>query len=131
MARTKTPRTLGGKIDALFRLREQKTELAGKIRAIEKEFDIMQEQVMMALDSADTRLAEGRSATASITEETQPSVQDWDTLHPWISKNKAQYLYYRRLNAAAFRELLESRRGRKIPGVDAISVRKLHLRKIS
>ena len=122
------PKTLGARIDLLRKIRDEKRTLSEQLKAVDKRYAEIEALVMTSLDQADVRLGEGRSAVASITETIQPQVDDWDAIHKWIKTNSAQYLYYRRINAVPFRELLESRRGRKIPGLSSVTVRKLNLR---
>ncbi|WP_335989564.1 hypothetical protein [Pseudoalteromonas sp. CH_XMU1449-3] len=63
----------------------------------------------------------------SMSEETQPSVQDWDALYEYIKENDAFYFLQRKVNGAPYRELLST--GESLAGVAPVKVRKLSVRK--
>jgi len=65
--------------------------------------------------------------SVSMTEETQPSVTDWEALYEYIKDNDAFYFLQRKINAAPFRELLST--GESLVGVSPIQVRKISVRK--
>lgn len=122
--------TLGASIDSLQKQRE-------KVRKLSKELDTLKEalkadeaKVMEMLQEQGMDKATGKLATVSISESQVPSVQDWDAFYKFIGRNKAWYLLQRRTNAAPYRELLETRRGRKIPGVETVTKHTLNLRSL-
>ena len=127
MARTAT---LGKQIDSLFALREKISKAQAAVDELKSQKMKLEDRIMSELDGQDTIKATGSKATASISELEVPSVEDWEALYKFISRNKAWYLLQRRTNPAPYRELMEQRRGKKIPGVTTVLQRKLNLRKL-
>ena len=64
-----------------------------------------------------------------MSEQVVPSVTDWDEVYKYIKDNDAFYLLQRRMNAAPYRELLGTEE--QVPGVEALTVKKLGLLKKS
>lgn len=103
-------------------------DLEKKISGLRTEKDKYEEMLMAELDAQGVRSVSGHQATASISENLVPSVTDWDAFHAWIRRNNAFYLLQRRANAVPYRELLESRRNKPLPGVTTVTLRTLNLR---
>ena len=120
--------TQGQLIDKLYELREQIRELDRQSQALKDEKSAIEDTLLKELDAQGVQSVSGRKATASISENLVPSVEDWDSFHAFIRKNNAFYLLQRRANPAPYRELMEQRRGRKIPGVTTVTLRTLNLR---
>ncbi len=120
---------IGTKIDTLFGLREKKRKLSAKLKDIEADMKPLEAEIMAALDAENTIKTSSRTATVSISEAEVPSATDWDAFNKYVRRNNYFHLYQRRVSATAFRELLESRRGKAIPGIESVNIRKLNLRK--
>jgi hypothetical protein len=125
--------TLGSMIDNLNDLREQKRDLAAKIKVIEAAFDTLQAQIIERLDKEETRKGEGKKASASITEvivgqfdPDDPAARD--KLHAYIKKTGYWQLLENRISATAFREILELKG--KVPGLVPFTKRNLNLRSL-
>jgi len=121
--------TIGTQIDVLFQTREE-------IRALNKQIDELKNRkaeiegsLMDALDAQGIDKSSGAVATASISSTVVPQVEDWDKFYRFIQRNKAMYLLERRPAAAPYRELLEQRQGRVVPGVVSFAKRTINLRK--
>ena len=120
--------TQGQLIDQLFELRERIRELDRQSQALKDEKQILEDTLLKDLDAQGVQSVSGRKATASISENIVPSIEDWDSFHAFIRRNNAFYLLQRRANAAPYRELMEQRHGKKIPGVTSVTLRTLNLR---
>ncbi len=121
--------SIGHKIDTLFALREKKRAINTKLKDLETEMSPLEAEIMSALDAEGTIKTSSRTATVSISEQEVPSASDWEKFNKYVRRNNYFHLYQRRVSATAFRELLESRRGKAIPGIESVTVRKLNLRK--
>lgn len=119
--------SLGSKIDKVFKLREEIRSDEAKINAKKEKLEALKADLIQTMDDQGIESSRGTSATVSITESIQPAVKDWDKFYPWLYKNKAGYLMFKRLSAPAYRELLESRNGRAIPGVESFNQKKLNI----
>jgi predicted metal-binding protein len=74
--------------------------------------------------------ARGKLASVGINESIVPTVEDWDEFYRFIHRNKGYHLLERRAAAGAYRELLEQRKGKPVPGVVPFKKRTLSLRTV-
>lgn len=118
---------VGTLIKKLHAKREALRTLAQKQKKLEEERDDIAERLIAAMDAQGLTKSGGGPATASISESVVPQVEDWDRFHAFIGKTKRYYLLERRPAVVAYRELLELRKGRKIPGVSSFTKRTVRL----
>ncbi|HQJ52284.1 MAG TPA: hypothetical protein PKW05_10965 [Anaerolineae bacterium] len=121
--------TLGSTIDEMWALREKKRVAEEAVKKIEVDIAIQEEILLARMDKEDTNKAEGKKASASITNAVVANVQDWGAFHEYIRKNKFFHLLQRRVSDPAYRELLDL--GKKVPGVEPFTKRKLNLRSLN
>lgn len=117
MPRAKKDPSIGSLIDEIYQMRE---EIRIEQKAVDNKKIVMEEkklELIKALRSQNVEGSKGKTATATITTERVPVVEDWERFYNWMYKNKAAHLMFRRLTSTAYREMLESRKGRLIPGV--------------
>lgn len=119
--------TLGTKIDKLFNLREEIRADKKKLELKEDKLNALKSEVIDALHQEGLESSRGRTATVSISTSQEPSVADWDKFYTWMYRNKAAHMMYRRLNPKIFRETLELRKNRAIPGVETYDNVKLNI----
>ena len=81
------------------------------------------------MESAGVDKFSGKLGTVSISTNVVANVEDWDALYPYIAKNKLWHLLQRRVSDPAYRELLDA--GKKVPGVQPFSKKRLNLRAAS
>lgn len=120
--------SLGSLIDEYFDLREKKREIEKEVKEVSAQMDDLEARIINQLDADEVTLSRGRRASASISEEEVPDVEDWDAVHEYIMSNDALYLLNRKLTTAAWRELKDS--GTLIPGTRPFTRRKLSVRKV-
>lgn len=120
--------SIGGYIDLLFALREQKRDLESQIKEIDECVKDHEASLEAAMQEAGLDKATGSKATVSFTSTVVADVTDWDTFWLYVAKNKFFHLIQRRVSDPAYRELLEA--GRKVPGVQPFPKRKLNLRSL-
>lgn len=121
--------TVGGLIDELFLLREQRRKLTETDKQLRQQYTELESRLIAALDQQDTTQARGRSATATLNEEELATVTDWSRVHEFIRSQNAFYLLQRRINSAPWRELT-AERGEPIPGTSVFKKRSIALRRI-
>lgn len=125
-------KALGQQIDKLFKLREKITSEQKKVDALKEQRNELEQSIITQMkESGDLEQARSNKATATRTIQVVPHVKDWQKLYRYIIRNKALHLFERRIASAAYRELMESRKGRKLPGVESFSKETLSLRKRS
>lgn len=125
---TKTPTTLlkGTTVDKLVGLRNKKRDLEASVKSLEGQIEELQSQLLEEMESAGVDKFSGKLGTVSISTNVVANVEDWDALYPYIAKNKLWQLLQRRVSDPAYRELLDA--GKKIPGVQPFSKKRLNLR---
>lgn len=121
-------KTIGAKIDALHKMREERRLLEEQATNIKKEADLLEAELMAQMQKEGVTKSSGTRATVSISETVQPSVEDWNVFHEYIRKTKSFHLLQRRPAALACRELFDTKG--KIPGVVPVLERSLNLRSI-
>lgn len=126
VARKLVPVQIGPTIDALDNLRENKRKLQAEIDIIEGEYRELEEALMDKLEAEGSDKGSGKHASASITRSVVGNVTDWDKLNAYVKKTGYFHLYQKRLSDPAVRELFEQ--GKKIPGCEPFTKRRLNLR---
>lgn len=123
--------SLGKKIDKLQTMYEKYKALEAQVNELKNEYKDLEQEIQVTLLENGVTKASGTKATVSISKNEVPSVEDWDSFYAFIRRNNAFYLLQRRANAAPYRELLEKRRGKKIPGVSTVETVSLNRRVLS
>jgi predicted RNase H-like nuclease (RuvC/YqgF family) len=118
--------TIGSRIDQLFTLREKRRELEKKVDENKKQAELLELELMELMDKEGIEKSSGKNASVSITENTKPNVENWDTFYQYIHRTKAYFLLERRPSVTACRELFETKG--KIPGVVPFVKRSINLR---
>lgn len=125
------PTTLlkGTTVDKLVGLRNKKRDLEASVKSLEGQIEELQSQLLEEMESAGVDKFSGKLGTVSISTNVVANVEDWDALYPYIAKNKLWHLLQRRVSDPAYRELLDA--GKKVPGVQPFSKKRLNLRAAS
>ena len=124
-AKTRPP-ALGSMIDKIWAVREEKRRLEEQAKEASERISELEAQLFEQLEAQGLDKATGSKASVSITTSVVADVQDWDAVWPYIAKTKAWHLVQRRLSDPAYRELLDM--GKKVPGVQPFTKRKLNVR---
>lgn len=120
--------TLSDLITRMWELREERRAIAERDKELSREISEIEPQIIALMDEQGvTRTANDRASVA-ISEDTFPSVQDWDAFYEFIVSTNQPYLQERRPSVSAFRESLAA--GINWPGVEAFTKRKINLRTI-
>lgn len=128
MASAKKTKALDTMIDGIFDIRNEIKALNKTVDGLKAQKEEMELKLMDMMDAVGTDQSRSSVATATITETVVPQVTDWDAFWKYIMRNKATYLVERRAAAVAFRETLEQRKGRPIPGVSSFTKRSVGIR---
>ena len=125
----KQPQSFGSMIDEMYGLRNQKQDYESKAKKIKEQMDVLEIAIINRLDIDETTMSRGKTASAILTEQQIPKVEDWDAFYQYIQENEAFHLLQRRVSTAAARETLEA--GETIAGVGTFTKRAISLRKIT
>lgn len=120
--------SIGGLIDKLFEIREQTRALNKQAEELKVQKDDYEARLLAALDAQGVTQSRGEVATATVSEAEVPQVEDWDKFYAFIARNKAFYMLERRPAAGPYREAMQLRKGRAIPGVKSFTKRTISLR---
>lgn len=123
------PETVGGLIDELFLLREQRRRLAETDKDLQAQYAELEARLIAALDLQETTQARSRKATATLSEEDYASVTDWPAVYDYIRQTESWFLLHKRISNASWKELTELS-GQPVPGTQAYRKRSIALRRI-
>jgi len=119
---------LGTYINELSEIRQERKELESQVSDLVKRYNELKALVIEELDRIGLDKASGDLASVSISETEVPTVKDWTKLMRFIKRENALYLFERRLSKSGWQELVETRKGRSLPGVESYIKRDLNLR---
>ena len=122
---------LGELIDEMYQIREERSDLSAQDKELKSKYDELSDEITAQLQRQDIDGARGELASVSLSETDVPAVKDWNKLTPWIKKNDAMHLFERRISKSSWVELLNLRKGRPIPGIEAFTKIGLNLSKRS
>lgn len=129
VASLKKPKlTIGGLIDQMSALREERRRLDAQSAELQKASDVLETQLIELMDAEGTTKSTGHVASASIAETIEFNAQDWDSFMAYVAKTKQFHLVQRRVSAPSVRELFESKG--KVPGLEPYTKRKISLRNL-
>ncbi|WP_109092194.1 hypothetical protein [Aggregatibacter kilianii] len=122
------PQTLETLITEYQHIRAQRQELSKTDKALKEQLDEIELQLMVALDKTGLDNATVRGVGQVIkSQEIVPNITDWDDFNAFARDNDMLYLFQRRLNATAYRELLAQ--GVEVRGLEPTTVAKITVRK--
>lgn len=119
--------SLGLQIDAIYKLREKLREIQEREKEQLQLIAAAEEVLIATMDKEGVAKSTGKLATVSIADSVVIQTEDWDSFFAYVMKNKASHLVEKRPAQAAVRELFEL--GKKVPGVQPFTKRKLSIRK--
>lgn len=110
-------RNIGKMIDKLYELKlEHDKTLAAAGKAKDK-YDTLRDQVQEELKRQDLDGANGERAKVSLFQKINPTISDYVKFERYVYKNKALHLMNKAPNTKAWKEELDSRKGRPVPGI--------------
>lgn len=99
------------------------------VKKHKEEYDrLAQQMIELMQEDGITMTGDKEVATASIRKTVVAQVTDWEKFYRYISRNKAYFLLQKRVSDVAYREILEDRRNKNIPGTEPFTKIGLNLR---
>lgn len=120
--------TIGGLIDTLSELREQRRAIAKQDDELKKQYDAFEEELIELMDAEGCAKSTGRMASASISQTTVFNTSDWDAFMAYLIKTKQGHLVQRRISAPAVMELFTAKGS--VPGLEPFTKRSINLRNL-
>ena len=125
MARRKSPAQM---VRELKTLRDKIGVQSKRVTELKAKRDTIELALIELLKKDEmTSLGTG-NLTATYTRRPVPVVKDWDDFYDFIRENDAMFLLERRPSPTAYRDVLESRDGKKIPGVETFHKESISIR---
>lgn len=121
--------TVGSLIDTMSDLREQRRKLAEEDKKLKEQYDLIEQDLIAALDNQGMAKGTGRVASASVSEVVVASKTDWMEFMAWVAKTKNFQMVQQRVSDPAYREIRE-RSGKPIPGLEDFTKRSINLRNL-
>ena len=123
-------KTLGQISDELHLEREEIRDITSALEKKKKAYKIREDAALERMEKEGTSKITGEFATMSVSITTVPNVSDWTKFYRFIKKTDGFHLLERRPAAKAWRETLEERRNKPIPGVEGFEKKTLNLRNL-
>lgn len=121
-----SPTTLGGIIDRLKVLRDERRLIAARDKVLVEEADGLEAQLIARLKAEGTEMGSSKTATATLSVTPVPVVEDWDAYYAYMRENDSLHLLQRRPAVGAMNELKDA--GVDVPGVRWIDKEAISLR---
>ncbi|HHE3494672.1 hypothetical protein ACFGZQ_03745 [Pasteurella multocida] len=119
---------IGGLIERYAEIKRLRAELTKQDNKLKAELLEIEASIMVELDTAGTDSATIRGVgTVFKTKEIVPSITDWDSFNTSVREQDLLFLFQRRLNASAYRSLLDQ--GVVVKGVEPTEITKVTFRK--
>lgn len=98
------------------------------VKKHKEKYDNLAQQMLelMAIDGVTSTGSD--DASCSVRKTVVAQVTDWEKFYRYIKKNNAFFLLQKRVGDVAYRETLEERKGRDIPGTEPFTKIGLNLR---
>lgn len=115
-------------IESALTARRQYRELDKQSKELKDEFNRLKFEIIKSCTElgVDSTSIKGL-ATVTVTPKKHPSVKDWDELLRYMEKNDAYYLFQKRLNSSAYKEMLELEGVENLPGCETFEQDDLHI----
>lgn len=119
--------SLGELADQIYQHGLETEKLEKKVKEREKEEELMSLQLLNRMQEAGTDIVRGEVGTANISKYSRPRIDDFEKATPYLRRNIQ--LFERRIGSNAYKELMEQRRGKPIPGLSLFEEDRVHVRK--
>ena len=118
---------VGAEIDKLAPLDEKLKKANAAAKAAKDAFDEQRDFVMDVLAYRNLDGGKGKKKSVTVGDEEVGKITDTEKFWNFVHRNKANELLQNRISNPAYRELLQVRKGRPIPGVETVKVKKLYI----
>ena len=110
---------IGPMVDKLYALKLESDSAASLSKKIKDKYETFRLAVRAELIKQELDGAGGNLARVTLTQAESASITDYDKLERYIYKNKAIHLLTKQPSTSAWRDELEQRKGRPIPGMSS------------
>jgi hypothetical protein len=121
------PKTLGGLVDRLFDVRQERYRLQHEAEALREQERDVEEALKSNLTKKDLAGVVGRRASCELKRKQVVRIVDFERLARWCSRRRAWDLLQRRVNDRAVKDRLEA--GKRVDGVELVPLFRISLSK--
>jgi hypothetical protein len=98
-------------------------------RAASDELEAAKSLLQNAMVEQGTDIVRKDGFTVTNVDKERPQVVDWDAFYPYVKRSGNMQLFERRISSKAYAEIIESRKGKEIPGVIPFQYQQLQIRR--
>lgn len=98
-------------------------------RVATQALDAAKQLLQEAMAEQGTDIVRKEGFTVTNVEKHRPNVVDWDAFYAYVKRTGALHLLERRVSSKAYSEVLESRKGKDVPGVNDFTYQQLQIRR--
>lgn len=121
--------TLGQLLDAVDVADKAASIIEEQLRLANEKLQNARDALIRKMAEEETRVASNNNISVTLSEGVRPHVQDWEAFYAFVKRTGGYHLFERRIAKKAFEEVLESRRGKEVPGVSLFAYHRLTVRR--
>lgn len=119
---------VGKEVDYLDKLEEDYRAKNKVAEEAKKKLDEQKQRVMDVLESMNLEGAKGSKKSVTVGEDEVGKITDFERLWQFAKRGNHPQLFQRRLSNPAVQELIKNRKGKEIPGVEVVPIKKIYIR---
>jgi len=116
----------GRRVDNLFKLAAEVEKENAAVLKKKRKLGKMQDELLAAMNSNNIETLGGKLGKVSIRTTEFIEVKDWERLRTFVKKTGFIDLFQARINTSNYKEILETEKFKKIPGLEKAVKRSLH-----
>ncbi len=128
MSDIKLPKTPGLMADRLYKLKDLKSDLNAKLKALDEERVAIENALIELLPKDDSTGVQGKLARVSLVIKDVPQAEDWDKIRTYIRKTGDWEILTKGLKSAYIQELWDD--GKRVPGIGVFTKVSISLNKV-
>lgn len=113
------------------RIKDERSALSAQDSALARQLDDIDQQLLALMDEQGTTSTaiqtDGARISVSISEQTVPTVTNWQAVYDYIERTGRFQLFERRMSSAAFREIIGLEG--EVPGVQPFTRRTINMQR--
>ncbi len=122
-------KTLRELLDDVEVLDKENAQASSAARAASDALEAAKQILQSAMLEQGTDIVRKDGFTVTNVDKERPHVLDWDAFYPYLKRSGNMHLLERRVSAKAYAEIMESRKGKEIPGVTEYKYQQLQIRR--
>lgn len=117
---------LGDLIEERARVKKEIDALNRALKEFREQQEVIDRKLISELEADGVKRTATEHYSVSISEDTVPQVDDWDSFYQYILQHEDFSLLHRRVSATAWKEL--AKLGNAVPGISARELKRINFR---